>query len=180
MAAVVIALIVGVFLIGAVLVTLRHVWRSLPAESESEDVDGSTSERLMTDDELARQLARVGSDLKFRRWTRIVVKVLAVFIAIDLLVSIGTVSALLAVRYVQIEGCRRSQSIVVAVRKVVDTATTPTAGPAGLTQVAGFDALDEHTQIYLRNLEAGRSSANPPGQPSLHDQLIAQLPDIDC
>src|SRR3954465_4077482 len=115
MAVAVIALIVGGFLIGAVSVTLRPGWRPLPAETE--DMDGATSERLMTDDELSRQLARVGSDLKFRRWTRIVVKGLAVFIAVDLLVSVGTVSALIAVRYVQVEGCRRSQSIVVAVRR---------------------------------------------------------------
>jgi hypothetical protein len=119
----------------------------------------------MSDDELTRQLARVGSDLRFRRWVRNIVRVLAVFIALDLLVSVGTVTALVAVRAVQVEACHRSASDRDAVRDVVDIATAPTNGPVDLTKIIGFDQLDEPTQSYLRNLSLSLSRANPPGQP---------------
>ena len=176
---IVIGLIIGAALIVAVFVTLVHVWRALPDDPDDADTPPDPGPP-MADDELARQLARVGSDLKFRRWTRLVVKVLAVFIAIDLLVSVGTVSALVAVRYVQIEGCRRSRDERSAMRKVVDIATAPSGGPVDLTRIEGFDALDESSKTWVRNLSAKLAAGNTPGQPSLHDQLIAQLPDIDC
>lgn len=76
--------------------------------------DGSTPEEpqgKVTDPELLNELKRVGSDLGFRRWTRLRVKTVAIFVAIDLAVSCGTAYAIWRIGEVQHEACARDNDL---------------------------------------------------------------------
>jgi hypothetical protein len=134
-----------------------------------------------TDDELLKELKRVRSDLGFRKWISLRVKIVAALVIFDLVVSVLSVVAIIIVRDVQVSECDHARDNRTVLRTVVDIATTPTGGgTVDLTKIAGFSDLDPPTQTYLRNLSAGISKANPPGEPSLHDRLLAQLPSVDC
>jgi len=78
------------------------------------------------------------------------------------------------------ESCQSTKAGRAALRTVIDIATTPSGGPVDLTKIEGFDQLDPSTQAYLSNLSAALTRANMPGQPTLHDRLLAQAPPIDC
>lgn len=133
-----------------------------------------------SDDELLAELKRVRSDLGFRKWISLRVRIVIGLIAFDLMVSVLVVAAVLGVRHVQIENCHGRQQDRAAVKSIVDIATTPSGGPVDLTKIAGFDKLDTNSQEWIRNLSAELTKANPPGAPSLHDRLIANLPPIEC
>lgn len=134
-----------------------------------------------TDAELLTELKRVRSDLGFRNWISLRIKIVAALVAFDLIVSILSIAALVGVYRVQAVECAHSKDNRTVLRTVVDVATTPSAGGAvDLTKIDGFSDLDEPTQTYLTNLSAGLSRTNTPGSQSLHDRLLAQLPPVDC
>ena len=78
------------------------------------------------------------------------------------------------------KACVQRSNLNETVRAVVNTAVPNASGPVDLTKIAGFDQLDESTQAYLVNLSNALSKANPPGEPSLHDRLLALIPPVDC
>ena len=66
-------------------------------------------------------------------------------------------------------------------RQIVEISTQSTNGVViDLTKVPGFDELDPQQQTYLRNLSEGLSHSTPTSRQALHDQLLAQLPPINC
>lgn len=65
-------------------------------------------------------------------------------------------------------------------RQVVDISTTTSGASVDLTKVPGFADLDAAQQLYLRNLSTAISQSAPPARQTLHDQLLAKLPPIDC
>lgn len=78
--------------------------------------------------------------------------------------------------------CLNRQADRQVLRQVVDIATTPSSGGGSLdlTVVPGFSDLDEATQAFMRNLTVRLQSAPPASRNALHDELLAQLPPIDC
>lgn len=100
-----------------------------------------------------------------------------------LLVMSVAAGGLWGIRNAQTTACHRQNANRAVLRQVVDVATAPASaagGPVDLTKIPGFDALDVHTQAYLTNLSNLLSRANQPGQPPLHDRLIAAIPDVEC
>lgn len=77
--------------------------------------------------------------------------------------------------------CLDRQTDRQVLRQVVDIATTTSGGgQLDLTIVPGFDDLDPQTQTFITNLSHAISSEPPSTRNALHDELLNQLPSIDC
>lgn len=76
--------------------------------------------------------------------------------------------------------CVDRQADRAVLRTVVDIATRNSGIALDLSKIPGFNDLDVRTQEYLRNLSGVIVSSAPTARESLHDQLLAKLPPIDC
>lgn len=90
--------------------------------------------------------------------------------------------------------CFDRQADRTVLRKLVELATTPSAGGGvgDLTKLDGFDELDPATQRFFENIVSGMrqaTSSSDPTDPSsstsippqtLKDRLLAEIPPVDC
>lgn len=65
-------------------------------------------------------------------------------------------------------------------RQVVIVSTTSASSSLDLTRIPGFDRLDETTKTFVRNLSAAIAASSPSTRKALQDELLGQLPTIDC
>lgn len=78
------------------------------------------------------------------------------------------------------ERCLDRRSDREVLRQLVDISTTSSNGRIDLTKVPGFHEVDPVTQTYLRNLSEQLVGATPSNRQTLHDQMLAKIPPIDC
>lgn len=113
----------------------------------------------MADDELLGELKRVGSDLTFRRWTRHRVKIIALLVTFDLLVSVVSVLALLGVHHVQRESCQRDnqlrQAYVAQWQPVLDQPPAPLSDNPTAEEKARYEAGLQTRQQFQESLKNG-------------------------
>lgn len=102
--------------------------------------------------------------------------ILGPYIGLVLVMSLG----FYVIERSQNHACNQRATDRNVLRQVVDVATTPGRSSDDLTKINGFDELDPQTRTYMRNLSIAVSSVPPPGKQTLHDQLLALLPPINC
>lgn len=113
----------------------------------------------LTDEELLAQLKRVQSDLSFRRWTRKRVFLMAALILIDLIASVGSISAIFIGLHTQHTTCTRDNELrkayVAQWQPVLDQPPAVLPDNATPQQKATYEAQLQTRQRFQDSLNVG-------------------------